>query len=225
LGFTGMLKNFFWCLVKLTDYGNIIALIFIVLFCIKQKKLGEPVLFVLLTAISVFIFSVPLSNPVNNRYFLLVYVLAIPAFIASISAYPIKKSAVFFVLFVLFLQQSNRLIKPNKYGNAWDCTLQSLDYFGVRKELDNYVSENQIASKDMAAGFQVYFNNAYYLMNNTDKEYDLLSDNKMNTNLYIADSNICNNYNQQRKEYLNINYTLVKSFEKGGVYIHLYKRK
>ena len=47
----------------------------------------------------------------------------------------------------------------------------------------------------------------------------------MNTNLYIADSNICNNYNPQRKEYLNKNYTLLKEFKKGSIYINLYQKK
>ena len=225
LDFSGMLKNFFWCLVKLTDFANIIALVFMALFCFNHKKVGEPIVFVILAAISIFIFSVPLSNPINNRYFLLLYVLAIPAFIFSISTYSTKKMAIFSVLFVLFLVQSSRLIKPNKYGNAWDCTPVSLDYFDVRKQLDDYVAENSIAVKDVAAGFQVYFNDAYYLMNNSTKEYDLLSDTEMNANLYIADSNICNNYNLQRKTYLERNYTLVKSFEKGAIYIHLYKKK
>jgi len=225
LDFSGMLKNLFWCLVKLTDFANIIALVFIALFCFNNKKIGEPIVFVLLAALSIFIFSMPLSNPINNRYFLLLYVLAIPAFIFSISTYNTKKMAIFSVIFVLFLVQSSRLIKPNKYGNAWDCTLQSLDYFDVRKELDTYVAENNIALKDVAAGFQVYFNDAYYLMNDSSKEYDLLSDTEMNTNLYIADSNICNNYNPQRKEYLNKNYVLLKEFKKGSIYLNLYQKK
>ena len=224
LGFTGMVKNLFWCLVKLTDFANIIALVFIGLFCINHKKIDEPIVFVLLAASSILLFSVPISNPINNRYFLLLYVLAIPAFVFSISTYSTKKMAILSVVFVLFLVQSSRLIKPNKYGNAWDCTLQSLDYFDVRKEFDNYVTENNIALKDVAAGFQVYFNDAYYLMNDSTKEYDLLSDTEMNSNLYIADSNICNNYSLQRKIYLEKNYTLVKSFEKGTIYIHLYKK-
>jgi hypothetical protein len=194
------------------------------LFCINHKKIDEPIVFVLLAASSILLFSVPISNPINNRYFLLLYVLAIPAFVFSISTYSTKKMAILSVVFVLFLVQSSRLIKPNKYGNAWDCTLQSLDYFDVRKEFDNYVTENNIALKDVAAGFQVYFNDAYYLMNDSTKEYDLLSDTEMNSNLYIADSNICNNYSLQRKIYLEKNYTLVKSFEKGTIYIHLYKK-
>jgi hypothetical protein len=128
-------------------------------------------------------------------------------------------------LFCVFLIQSNWLTKPDKYGNAWDCTLQSLNYFDLRKDLDTYVLENNISTKDVAAGFQLYFNDAFYLMNNSTKEYDLLSDTDMPPNLYIADSNICNNYNAQRKEYIEKNYNLIKSFVKGSAYIHLYKKK
>lgn len=220
-----MLKNLFWCVVKLTDYGNIIALVFMGVFCFSTKKINELTLLFILPVISVFAFSVPLSNPINNRYFLLLYVLAIPAFVFSMSNYPVKKTALFSALFVLFLIQSSNLIKPNRYGNAWDCTLKSLDYFIVRQQLDNYVAENKIAPQNVAGGFQVYFNDAYYLMNGINKQYDLLSDTEMNTNLYIADSNICNNYNPLRTAYLEKNYKLVKSFEKGVIYIHLYQKK
>jgi hypothetical protein len=224
IGFIGMMKNLFWCLVKLTDFGNIIALIFITLFCFKQKRINEPVVFLLLTIIAVIAFCVPLSNPVSNRYFLFVYILSLPAFMYSISSFSKQKIAAACLVFILLVVQSNQLIKPNKYGNAWDCNLQSLNYFDVRKELDNYVTENTISPKDVAAGFQVYFNDEYYLMNGSTKEYDLLSDTEMNENLYIADSNICNNYNEQRISYLENNYTLVKSFTKGSIYIRLFKR-
>ena len=225
LGFSGMLKNFFWCTVKLTDFANIIALIFIGLFCFNHKKMSAPITFVALAALSIFIFCVPLSNPINNRYFLLIYVLAISAFIFSVSSFSIQKFIAACLLFVVFLIQSNWLTKPDKYGNAWDCNLQSLNYFDVRNELDACVLENKIDAKSLAAGFQLYFNDAFYLMNDSNKEYDLLSDTEMPTNLYIADSNICNNYNAKRKEYVEKNYTLVKSFVKGSVYIHLYKKK
>ncbi|HEX7412530.1 MAG TPA: hypothetical protein VF411_00700, partial [Bacteroidia bacterium] len=158
LGFIGMAKNLFWCFVKLTDFGNIIALIFIGLFCFKQKKVDEPIVLLLLTTIAVIAFCVPLSNPISNRYFLLVYVLSLPVFIYSISSFIKQKVITICLIFVLFSVQSNWLTNPNKYSNAWDCNLQSLNYFDVRKELDSYVLENDISPKDVAAGFQVYFN-------------------------------------------------------------------
>ena len=225
LDFNGMLKNFFWCAVKLTDFANIIALVFIALFCFNHKKISEPITFVALAALSIFIFCVPLSNPINSRYFLLIYVLAIPAFVFSTDAFSTQKFIGACLLFVVFLIQSNWLTKPDKYGNSWDCNLQSLNYFKLRKELDTYILENKIEAKDIAAGFQLYFNDGFYLMNNSHKEYDLLSDTEMPENLYVADSNICNNYNSQRKAYLEKNYTCVKSFLKANIYIHLYKRK
>jgi hypothetical protein len=225
LDFNGMLKNFFWCLVKLTDFANIIAIVFIALFCFNHKKFSEPLVFVTIATLSVFIFCIPLSNPINNRYFLLVYVLAIPGFIFSISTFSTQKFIGACLLFIALLVQSNWLTKPNKYGNSWDCSSQSLNYFDVRKELDAYVLENKINEKDVAAGFQLYFNDQFYLMNNLNKEYDLLSDTDMPENLYVADSNICNNYNANRKVYLDKHYELIKSFTRGSVYIHLYKNK
>lgn len=225
LGINGMLKNLFWSFIKFTDYGNIIALIFIALHYFKQKRIDEPVTFLLMAVASVFVFCVPLSNPVSNRYFLLIYVLSVPVFIYSISALSKQKIIATCLVFILLLMQSNWLKKPNKYGNAWDCNLQSLAYFDVRKELDDFVKQNNINPKEIGAGFQVYFNDEYYLMNGSDKEYDLLSDTEMNENQYIADSNICNNYSKQREEYLEKYYTPIKNFTKGNICIILYQRK
>ena len=62
-------------------------------------------------------------------------------------------------------------------------------------------------------------------MNNSHKEYALLSDTEMPTNTYVAQSNIPNNYNPERENYLKENYTLIKSFSKGWVYVDLYKKQ
>lgn len=221
---SGMVKNIFWFMVKLTDFANIIGLIFIALFSFREKKINELSILWIIASISVLAFCVPLSNPIGTRYFLLAYILMLPAFILSVSSFSFQKFIAACILFTVFLWQSGRLIKPDKYGNAWDCTLAGLDYFEARKQLDAYVQQNHIAPKDVAAGFQVYFNDNYYLMNGSGKEYDLLSDTEMNANFYIADSNICNNYNPLRKEHLKNNYTLVRSFIKGPVYINLYKK-
>ena len=225
LGIKGMAGNFFWCLLKLSDYATIIVLIFTGMLCYQEKKIREPQLYFLLAILATISFLIPLSNPISNRYFLFCYVLSLPVFVHSLSGYPRKKKVVFVILYALFLVQSNWVSKPNKYGNAWDCTLQSLSYFDIRKELDAYVMHEKIAPADVAAGFQLYFKDAYYLMNKNPKEYALLSDTEMQDTPFIAESNICNNYSAARLRYLEKNYDLIKTFCKGSLYIKLYKRK
>ena len=206
------------------DFGNIIPLLGIGYFCFKERKIPEPVLFLLLLTAAVFAFCIPLSNPVSNRYFLPVYIFSLPVFVLTLSSLGRVPAIIACLLFLWLQVQSLRFANPDKYGNAWDCNLQSLPYFELREQLDRYVTQNHINPAEVAAGFQLYFNDRYYLMDGGNKEYALLSDTEMPQCLYVADSNICNNYNEQRLDYLSKNYALIKSFERGNIYIRLYKR-
>ena len=126
--------------------------------------------------------------------------------------------------FAIVLFSNNGVMYPNQYGNAWYCSLKSISYFEVREKLNAYLAEQRIAASEVEGGFQLYFNDRYYLMNGTDREYALLRDTEMPHSKYVADSNIPNNYNPQREKYLSENYKPIKEFEKGAVYIRLYER-
>ncbi len=222
---SGMLKNFLLCFWKLLDLGSVIGWIIIFISVVKIKKSNPLLNFLLLATLSVFFICVPLSNPISNRYFLLCYVLLLPAFVLAISAMSKRLFFIISFIFALVLIRNNWMSYPNKYGNAWDCSLKSIPYFDVRKQLDDYTADNKIARANVEAGFQLYFNDSFYLMSDSKEEYALLSDTEMPSKLYVADSNICNNYNSDREKYLLDNYVLEQKFEKGSVYINLYKRK
>lgn len=222
---TGMLKNFFICCWKLLDGGMIMGWIILSLSFFKRKKISPNYILLLLTLLATIANCLVFSNPISNRYFLLVYVLLLVSFAEAVSHFETKKMPLMFVMLILFLQTADRLVYPNRLGNAWDCRLQSFPYFRLRDELDRYVKINQIEPTDVSAGFQLYFNDKFYRMNGTDFEYALLSDTEMPRTDYVAESNICNNYNPERELFLKASYSLSREFKAGKIYIKLYKKR
>jgi len=222
---TVMLKNAGLFFFKLIDLGSVFGWAAVIFIAIKARKIPETVWVLLIVCISVFLVCVPFTNPISNRYFLFCYVLLLPVFLHSIVVLPKKLFILVNFCFAIVLFSNNGVMYPDKYGNTWDCSLKSLPYFKLRAQLDEYVAEQKISTTDVAAGFQLYFNDKYYLMNNSDKEYSLLSDTEMPSTLYVAESNVCNNYNVARQSFLETNYQGIKTFKSGAVYIFLYKKR
>lgn len=223
--FLVMGRNAVLALWKMLDLGSVFGWAALLVIAFKAKKLTEPMKLLLLVSFPVWLMCIPLTNPVSNRYFLLSYVLLLPAFVHALQVLPKKMFRLVVLCLAVVLFSNNGVTYPNKYGNAWDCSLKSLPYFELRQQLDDYLETQHVSAKDVEAGFQLYFNDRYYLLNGNDREYALLSDTKMPGAEYVADSDICNNYNAKREQYLADNYKLVKSLGKGAVYIHLFRKK
>lgn len=220
----GVVKNFLLALWKMVDLGSVFGWAAVLVIALKRKALGQPLVLLFLVSVSVILTCLPSTNPISNRYFLLSYVLLVPAFMHSVNFLDKKLPVVITICFATVLFSNNGVMYPNKYGNAWDCSLKSLPYFNLRQQLDVYMAAQKIPVKEVSAGFQLYFNDSFYLMNGTGKEYSLLSDTAMPNTEYVADSDICNNYNELRIQFLEERYSLVKTFKSGAVYINLYKK-
>jgi len=223
-GAKGIFANAVACVWKLADLGAVFGWVAVIAIAIKRKVMGAPLTFLALASLSVVLTCLPFTNPVSNRYFLLVYVLLLPAFVHTIGFLQKKMGLLVTACFAVVLFSNNGVMYPNQYGNAWDCSLKSLSYFEMRKQLDAYLSDQKIPASQVEAGFQLYFNDKYYLMNGADREFALLSDTEMPRSAYVANSDICNNYNPAREKYLAENYASVKEFKQDAVYIRLYKR-
>ncbi len=223
--FLAMGRNAGLALWKMLDLGSVFGWAALLVIAFKAKKLTEPMKLLMLVSLPVLLMCIPLTNPVSNRYFLLSYVLLLPAFVHALQVLPKKMFRLVVLCFAVVLFSNNGVTYPNKYGNAWDCSLKSLPYFELRQQLDDYLEAQHVSRKDVEAGFQLYFNDRYYLLNGNDREYTLLSDTEMPTAEYVADSDICNNYNAERELFLVQYYAPVRSFGKGAVYIRLFRKK
>lgn len=222
---TGFLKNMLISVWKLLDLGALFGWVAVIGIAIRTRKITTSLSLLFVLTLSVMAVCWPTTNPISNRYFLLTYVLLLPAFVEAVQVLPVRRAMLISAAFALVLFSNNGVTYPERYGNAWDCSLKSYSYFGLRQQLDDFVHHHQIDPRRVAAGFQLYFNDRYYKMNNTDREYALLSDTELPSADFVAESNICNNYNEQRQWFLEERYELLREFNSGAVYIHLYRKK
>jgi hypothetical protein len=147
--FSGIVKNGISILRILADYG-VILLTLISLF--QFIKIRKPDAGIFLWLVPVLIFSMailPLSNPVNHRYFLIVYVLMIPGVLLFIQ----HRKRIYTVLVVLVLISGNLLIYPVPVSNGWDCTLAHISYFSQRKELMTKMEAYKLSSAQVGTVF------------------------------------------------------------------------
>ncbi|MBS1646764.1 MAG: hypothetical protein JST67_05445 [Bacteroidetes bacterium] len=225
IGVPKMLQNVFCFFIHFFNYGNGVIVALLMLFLFFKKRGHELGLFAALFAVSVLLCCIPLSNPINARYFLPVYLFFIPCLVWAIGFLSLKKNSLFLFVYLLALWQTQFVTPPEKYGYSWDCSFQSLAYFEVQKQVDAYLTERDIKPKEVDAGYQLNFDDAFYLMNNKPKQYAWLSDTDMPTNKYVLQSNICNNYSAERNGYIQQQYVILQSFKKGWVCIDVYKKK
>ena len=121
----GFLKNSLSIARCFSDLGIVILSLLSLYYFIQKKKIDN---FILIALIPIIIFSIsflPYSNPINHRYFLIVYVLMIPIVIQFLS----NKKLILSVLTILVLWFGNLQIYPVPISNGWDCTLAHLSYF------------------------------------------------------------------------------------------------
>lgn len=120
----GFLKNGFSIARCFFDLGVFILGILSLIYLIKNKKIDTFILFVLIPFLVFSPAFLPFKNPINHRYFLIVYVLMLPIAIQFLS----DKNMIFSITAVIILWLGNLQIYPVPISNAWDCTLQCLNY-------------------------------------------------------------------------------------------------
>jgi hypothetical protein len=120
----GFLKNGFSIARCFFDLGIVILTLLTLFYLVKKKKTD---VFILMMLIPFVVFSVlffPFSNPINHRYFLIVYVLMLLPVLTFLK----EKKIIISVLTILILWLGNLQIYPVPISNGWDCTLQFLSY-------------------------------------------------------------------------------------------------
>ncbi|MDR2085546.1 MAG: hypothetical protein LBP72_00015 [Dysgonamonadaceae bacterium] len=190
-----------------------------------NKRLSIIFLFILMLLISSYSFLLHkmLSAP---RYLLPHYaVITMITFLLLTefcSGKKIKRLAIFSSILLL---SSNFVRYPEKVSVGWDTTLSHLPFYALRTQMFDYIRENRIPANDISAGFGIYGNqNAIDLT--SSKEMVIKNTTHFGKTGYFIYSNISNLEDpliDQLKK--GDDYVLVKSFEKGNVFISLYKKR
>lgn len=226
IGISQVFRNLLFSLWKLADLGMFmlwLPLLFIANYRVKwQQDFRLFTIFLLVTIMML----LPFSNPVSHRYFLLFY-LVLPVFVfkrlALFRNQMISRSWIVTIFMVVI--SGHFWLYPNRYGNSWESQFRSVRSHKVRRLLDDYTIKKGIPPDSISAGFQLYFNSDFYLMDQKSREYQLLQDTGICSSPYLAESNLPNNFSPYRREWLNKLYVKDTSMNSGVFYLDIYRKK
>lgn len=209
---------------RYADFGRIFILLFLIFNLIKYRKViftKEVKQLLLLAVTSVFVIlltSLIATNTMGHRYYIVSYLaLGLLAFYI-INKYYRKKNIIYSILFFALLT-GNLWIYPRSIAQGWDASLAHIPYHSLRTEALDYLDDNAIEIEKTAT----FFANATSL-DNVDLSGDLrVFESYTGENEYLFYSNV---YNLTDTQYANIdmNYTIIKKFEKARIHIYIYKR-
>jgi hypothetical protein len=115
----GLFKNGISIARCLFDLGIAILTLLSLFYLIQNKKIDEITLLWLIPLIIFSISFLPFTNPINHRYFLIVYVLMLLPVLRFLS----NRKIVYTILTIAILNLGHFLIYPVPISNGWDCTL------------------------------------------------------------------------------------------------------
>ncbi len=126
-----------------------------------------------------------------------------------------------FGIVLFFLISGNFWIYPEGIAQGWDANLAHWPYYELRDKMIEYIEDKHIDYPDVAAEFPNVSERRFMELNESHERHQYLN---LDSNEYVLYSNIYNNIDENEIEKLKKDYILLKSFEKRGVFIQLYKK-
>jgi hypothetical protein len=128
----GWFKNTFSIVRCFFDLGIAILTLLSVFYLVQHKKADAFTLLWLIPALVFSISFLPFSNPVNHRYFLIIYVLMLFPVLKYLS----DKKIIYSVITTFILILGHFLIYPVPVSNGWDCSLSHVSYFKCKDDFE-----------------------------------------------------------------------------------------
>lgn len=230
-GLSMILRQFFYSLWKISDFGRIFLIVFIftciILYFRKlksEKKFMTVTILIIIPVIFSSLFIMMFSNPVSHRYFLLIYVFIILSaiyFIQQLKSRMVQLTIYF--VFIVSLFSGNFWLYPQKYGNGWDSSLKILPYFEMENEMKEFVEQNNIDQGEVCTLFPMHKNYRYSHLVNYDFCYSDFDKTDSNNCKYFLYSNICNTDDSEIENHLKNNWTKLKEIKTKHIFLVLYK--
>ncbi|RFN58323.1 hypothetical protein [Marixanthomonas ophiurae] len=228
-----IIKNIAAFVKNILDFGRVFLWIPMVLFLLKYYKNKKRSLDVnsqkigialLVFTVVFFLGFVPFSNPMGPRYLMICYILAAILFINLLFTISIKKKIrnSIMILVTAGLISGHFWIYPATISQAWDSSLAYIGYFEKEEKMLNYLEEKKIAPSNV--GTNLTFNGrALARLSKKDSIHENFSSLNLDTNQYVIFSNIENDTDDATIITLRKNWEEIKTFERLGVFITLYK--
>lgn len=191
----GLLKNGISIARCFFDVGIFVLSLISLWYLILYKKINENIIVWLVPAVLFSVVFLPFSNPINHRYFLIVYVLML------LSVIPIlmSKKIIFTIVTIGVLMFGHFLIYPQPISNGWDCSLVHIGYSLNKKYvLETMENSYHIDRSKVGAVFPV--NTSLYqsdmladtirMLNVNGKSIDSLE--------YVLYATVCNDFSDEQ---------------------------
>ena len=226
VSFSSLFRNAIICLWRLMDYGAVIIWVFLLYIIWKDRitSLGNRHLPLLIILLIIFgITTIPFEGLMQHRYFLPILVLAGFKMLKNVFASSLSKRIKWIITGTTctFLILGNFWIYPDKIAQGWDSTLAHLPYYELQEEISIYLDAENIEKSKVATAFPLRTSQHILSANENYSQYQ----NKDNSDTeFILYSNVMNDFSDQEIETFSADYELIKSWQRRGVKMILYRR-
>ena len=215
----GLFKNFLSIARCFFDMGIVVLSILCAIYFFKIKKIDKYLWLFLIPMLLFSISFLPFTNPINHRYFLIVYVLMLLPVVQLLSS----KKILFSLLTSIALFVGHFQIYPVPISNAWDCTMMYTSYLSAKDDFDNlntrgfHIDKSKIGTV-FPMNVSLYQSNMYndkeQLINVHGKSIDSIQ--------YVLYSNVGNDFSDEQIEQIK-KWKPVAQFNRKPVSLILYE--
>lgn len=124
------------------------------------------------------------------------------------------------MLLVAGLFSGNCWIYPRGISMDWDATLAHLPYHGLRKDMIEFIEQQNIDFQSIGTEFPNINTGENLLLNGDNRKF---VEKDFSQNKYMLASNIFNDFSEEDYQTLEQRWRLVKSTKGGGVWLKLYQ--
>ena len=227
-GVIGMARNLGLIVWRMLDFGRLVlwipGLFWFVSWLVKANKNSQESGMIMIFIVPLFILSLaflPFSNPIAHRYYLIVFVLAIPWFAYRIQLLEGTRQRFFIIAAIGMLGFGHRWIYPDKVAQGWDASLAHLPFFSLMSE-----AWSEIPNPDLVYTEFPLYKPMQSIRPGSHQER--LSFRKAEGDWlqydYILYSNIINDIDGTTYDQITTTWPMQKEWEQGKIFIRLYRK-
>jgi hypothetical protein len=165
-----------------------------------------------------------IGNPIGHRYFIVLFLILNILFCYVLQEIKNRKIAyTIYFLSVLSLITGNFWMYPPKYGNGWDSSLKVLPVFSLKKQMDAFVKQNNIAPEEIGTQFPFIANEPEVYLTENDLQYQNVWSGPLSDFKYFLYSNVINTDISEQFDEVITSWKLLKQFKSGQITISLYQ--
>lgn len=223
-------RQFIYIIWKINDLGRVLLWIFLGISGIllyRKNKTDEwntilKILFVPLIILTVLMVS--FSNPVGQRYFIVIFLLLNIAVCYLLQSLRSNKLILgVSLVFSFALITGNFWMYPQKYGNGWDVSLKVIPYFDLKDKMDAFIVESGIPPEKIGTQFPLIADKRFSYLTDNEYHYTDVWSGPLDNHSYFLYTNVINTNIAGQIDDMKKSWQLIKQMKSGQVVIALYK--